>query len=76
MNMPSSQGNPVHQIICEHPASSLREFIDALAKADFLLVEEYYINATTKEYRPAGDLIINPLMVGKIKAFKPKGGDR
>jgi hypothetical protein len=71
MNMPSfAAGNLVHQVIAEYPASSLADFIKALSSADFIIVDEWYRNAETKEYYFAGQVALNPLIVGKVKVFK------
>ena len=71
MNMPSfTAGNLVHQVIAEYPVRSLKEFVAALSFNDFLIVDEWYRNAETKEYYFAGEVALNPLIVGKVKVFK------
>jgi hypothetical protein len=71
MNMPSfTAGNLVHQVIAEYPVRSLEDFIKALSSADFIIVDEWYRNAETKEYYFAGQVALNPLIVGKVKVFK------
>ncbi|MEI8344804.1 MAG: hypothetical protein WCG06_01895 [Candidatus Omnitrophota bacterium] len=75
MNMPSfTAGNLVHQIIADYPCKSLTEFIKVLSANDFVVVDEWYRNAETKEYYIAGEVALNPLIVGKIKVFKNSGG--
>jgi hypothetical protein len=70
MNMPSFTGNLVHQVIAEYPVDSLEEFTKALSETDFLIVEEWYRDNETKELYVAGEVAINPLMVGKVKASR------
>jgi len=71
MNMPSfTAGNLVHQVIAEYPVRSLEDFIKALSSVDFLIVDEWYRNAETKEYYFAGQVALNPLIIGKVKVFK------
>jgi hypothetical protein len=74
MNMPSRSGNQVHQIIGEHRAESLEEFIDAFEGVDFLIVEEIYRdneagNKSAGFYK-VGQVAINPMYVGKIKVLQ------
>ena len=70
LNMPSFSGNSVHQIIADHPAGSLKEFIEIVSVSDFIIVNELYRHAESKQYYEAGEMAINPLVVGKIKVWK------
>lgn len=70
MNMPSFTGNPIHQVIVEYPVNDLASFIEELNGSDFLVAEEWYRNAETKEYYYAGEVALNPLFIGKVKVFK------
>ena len=70
MNMPSFNGNGVHQIVAEYPVNSLEEFVDAISNRDFIIVDEYYKSNETKEYYKVDQIVLNPLFVGKIKVFK------
>jgi len=70
LNMPSKGGNPIHQVIGEHPAANLHELMEAMEGADFLLVEEYYIERDhmgEAGLTPHGFIAINPMIIGKIK---------
>ena len=69
MNMPSYSGNQVHQIQAEYPVKSLQDFIDALTQNDFVIVEEYYRDQTTKADYSRGFMAINHRYVGKIKVL-------
>jgi hypothetical protein len=72
MNMASFSGNNlVHQIIGEYPVNSLEEFIKVLSGNDFVIVEEWYRNVESREYYRAGTVALNPLLIGKLKVFKP-----
>jgi len=71
MNMPARSGVPIHQIICEYPATGIADFCKALESHDFLIVEEFYRNAESKgeidAYYSRGLTGINHRYVGKIK---------
>jgi hypothetical protein len=73
MNMPSFSGNSVHQIIGDHPATSLDELADALNINDFVTVTEVYKEAGQKlqvsEYYLKGPIILNCMHIGKVKEF-------
>lgn len=73
MNMPS-RNNPIHQIVCEHPAKNLAELLDRLSMNDFIVVDEYYRNSDTPRgtdsYYKVGQTAINHQYVGKIKVFE------
>jgi len=68
MNMPSRQGSSVHQIIAEHPASTLEELMDALQSEDFLVVDEYYKDQYGSYYK-TGRTLLNHRYVGKVRLF-------
>ena len=69
MNMPSRSGNAVHQIIGEHPATTLEAFVRELSTNDFVIVEEFYRRAESRSYDSHGQIAINHMFVGKIKPF-------
>jgi len=65
MNMPSSNGNLVHQLHVLHPSNTLVEFVVKLCQNDFVIVEEFYKRETGYESR--GEIAINSNHVGKVK---------
>lgn len=71
MNMPSRSGGSVHQIIAEYPAETLEDFVRALERNDFLIVEEFYKDADaargTPVYYSVGHTAINHRYIGKVK---------
>jgi hypothetical protein len=69
MHMPSYSGNLVHQMNVEHKSNSLEEFVDALSKEDFVVVEEFYRDPTTGSDNSRGMTAINHRYVGKIKVI-------
>ena len=69
MNMPSYSNNLVHQMIVEHKAKSLDEFVDALANEDFIIVEEFYRNPQDGASYSRGFVALNHRYVGKIKTI-------
>ena len=44
LNMPSKNDNPVHQILCSHPAETLDEFLGDLVDNGYVVVTEYYLD--------------------------------
>jgi hypothetical protein len=70
MNMPS-RNNPIHQIICEYPATGIADFCKALESKDFLVVEEFYKNneiaVSNEAYYSVGMTGLNHRYIGKIK---------
>lgn len=69
LNMPSKNGNPVHQVIGDANVKSLEEFVDLMEKSLFVIVREIYRDQETGDYYPVGDMAINPNVIGKIKVF-------
>jgi hypothetical protein len=70
MNMPAYKGGPIHQIICEYPATGLADFCDALEKREFTIIEEFYKKfdaANNPYYESQGFTSVNYRYVGKIK---------
>lgn len=67
MNMPSANGNLVHQLHVIHPSNTLVEFVSELSKNDFVIVEEYYKRETGYESR--GEIAISYRHVGKVKVI-------
>ena len=80
LNMPSHEGRLVHQITCEHPAESLKAFLDVISTSDFIHVDEFYKDGNKKgdhDYdpkkktalKPNGSIVINTALIGKAKAY-------
>lgn len=74
MNMPSRSGNSVHQIIGEHPATSLDALVEELSNSDFIIVDEIYKDNEAARgmgnFYSVGQIAINPLFIGKIKVLQ------
>jgi hypothetical protein len=71
MNMPSKSGHPVHQIIGEHPAETLEDFIYAMSQEDFIMVDEIYKDSHNGGHFSNGIVALNPLFIGKVKVLQP-----
>jgi hypothetical protein len=74
LNMPSRAGNPVHQIIGDHPIDSFVDFVDLLNNKDFVLVDEIYKDndgGKLANYYSVGPIAINTAFIGKIKVHVP-----
>lgn len=74
MNMPSYSGNQVHQMIVDHNSNGLEEFVEALTRNDFVIVEEFYKVNNSDDYSSRGLVVLNHRYVGKIKEFIPHLG--
>jgi hypothetical protein len=68
MNMPSRKGELVHQVVCEHPARDLAEFLDVIQDADFIMVEEFYRKPESAGFFSVGPMLLNTMHIGKVKA--------
>ena len=77
MNMPTRNGSSVHQIIAEHPARTLSEFVSELERSEFVIVQEFYKEAPVVQpgssarrsatgYFPSSEIAINYRYIGKI----------
>lgn len=69
LNMPSYQGNLVHQLVVEHGSPSLESFVEALSSNDFVVVEEFYRDGKTGSSYSRGKLALNYQHIGKIKCY-------
>lgn len=72
LNMPSAQGNSVHQIIMDHESESLFEFWKLLNDEIFVIGKQVYkrINDDgTSQYLDRGELIINTAHIGKAQEY-------
>ena len=65
LNMPSHNDSLVHQILGEHPAPAIAEFMEELADQGYVIVTEYYSNAD-KTVFPKRDVAISFDVVGKV----------
>lgn len=66
MNMPARSGISIHQIVGDHPSTSLEEFHDVLNDCDFIIVEEFYRNQEGGYYS-VGNIILSTMHIGKVK---------
>jgi hypothetical protein len=71
MNMPTRSGSPIHQVICEHPAKTVSDFILSIGEEEFFTVEEFYRD-NAGNYFSAGMVALNVAHIGKIKMDKEK----
>lgn len=66
MNMPSRSGGLIHQVVCEHSARTLDEFVSLAEKVDFVTVEEFYRNTDGSHYS-VGQIALSVVHMGKVK---------
>lgn len=69
LNMPSRKGELVHQVICEHDAESIEDFLDVLQNEDFVIAEEFYRKPENAGFFPVGTIILNTMHIGKVKVL-------
>ena len=74
MNMPSYGGSSVHQILGEHEAENLADFMEVLEDNNFVLVTEWYRNEdpNTPEHTQVvrkGEIVLQTNLCGKVKVF-------
>lgn len=72
LNMPSRKGELVHQVICEHEARTIEDFLDVLNDQDFIIVQEFYRKPESTGFFPVGTLILNTMHIGKVKLSNPE----
>ena len=72
MNMPSSNGYLVHQIIMEHPAKSVSEICKYLNDDLFIMGRQIYKrpdNDGNFVFVDRGDLVLNTNHIGKVQEY-------
>lgn len=78
MNMPSSQGYNIHQIIFDHQSKTVADFCNLLNDEMFIIGRQIY-----KRYTPdgdatfldRGDIIINTSHIGKVQEYYDTGDE-
>jgi len=86
MNMPSSTGHNIHQIIFDHPSKTVKDFCNVLNDEIFLVgrqIYKRYINDDESVFLDRGDIIVNTAHIGKVQEYydntddeKPSQADR
>jgi FAD/FMN-containing dehydrogenase len=72
MNMPSNQGNLVHQIFLEHPAASCEEFCRILNEDIFVSGRQFYRRqspAGENFWQDRGEIVLNTAHIGKVQQY-------
>lgn len=71
LNMPSSVGNLVHQVIGDHEAETLQQLLKTLEGNHFIVVRQWYVYRTNfgDDWRDKGYLIINTDHIGKVCSY-------
>ena len=73
LNMPSSKGRDVHQVIGEYEADSCTQMCFILNKLDFITVRQFYkeTDKTSGEimWDDKGEIILNTSQIGKIQVY-------
>jgi len=73
LNMPSSQGSLVHQVIGDFNANSCSELCEFINRFDFITVRQFYKDgvAATGEilWQDRGEIILNTSRIGKIQVY-------
>jgi len=71
LNIPTKNGM-AHQIIGEHPATSLSDLKSLLHQEDFIIVDEYQQKFRDGPLVNEGKLLINHHYIGKVRVYSPK----
>jgi hypothetical protein len=72
MNMPSSNGYPVHQVIFEHHCESVRDLILIMNDDIFVYGRQFYrINSENGKgsFVDRGEIILNTTHIGKVQEY-------
>lgn len=72
MNMPSSQGFLIHQIILEHKSESISEFCDLMNDETFIFGRQIYKRSDNDGnfvFVDRGDIILNTNHIGKVQEY-------
>lgn len=72
MNMSSSNGYPVHQVIFEHKALSVHELYNVLNDEIFIYGRQFYRHTTENGktgFVDRGDIVLNTAHIGKIQEY-------
>lgn len=72
MNMPSSQGFLVHQVIMEHKADSMSAFCDIMNDEMFILGRQVYKRVNedgSSAFIDRGNIIVNTTHIGKVQEY-------
>lgn len=72
LNMPSAQGNAVHQIIIDHESETLFDLWKAMNDEIFIIGKQVYKRIHddgTSQYLDRGQLIINSAHIGKAQEY-------
>lgn len=72
MNMPSSQGFLVHQIILEHKSESIADFCDLMNDETFIFGRQIYKRPDSDGnfiFVDRGDIILNTNHIGKVQEY-------
>lgn len=72
MNMPSSQGFMVHQVILEHKATSMANFCDIMNDELFIIGRQVYKRVHedgSSIFVDRGDIILNTSHIGKVQEY-------
>lgn len=72
MNMPSSTGSVIHQIIFDHPSRSVKELCELLNDEMFIVGRQIYKRFSQDEapvFLDRGDIIVNTAHIGKVQEY-------
>ena len=75
MNMPSAQGNLVHQLTVEYDCANLNQCCDDLNEFQFIICKLLYkhIEGGENKWTNKGEIILNTDHIGKVQEFIDKG---
>lgn len=65
LNMPSRRGGPIHQILCEHSAETIEEFMAQWRDEGYVIVDEFY-NQDDGSLKLNGQIAITDAIGAKV----------
>lgn len=72
MNMPSSNGHPVHQVIFDHSAETVKDLYNIINDEIFICGRQFYKRITDEGrgiFVDRGAIILNTAHIGKIQEY-------
>jgi len=72
LNMPSAQGNLVHQLTVEHECPSLADFCDYMNDNEFIIVDLLYrhkLEGNNITWQEKGEIVLNTEFIGKAQEY-------
>lgn len=68
LSLPTAKGDPVQEIIGEHPAKTLSELCAEMSDQEWILVRQFYSGRDQRwEFRT--EMLLKTCLIGRVKPF-------